>query len=184
MQPQSVQRYVYNFLRPFTSSEKQDIKGSTDLYAHDAYTSQFYFAPDGGIEACINDPTNELYPSCANTSYTYSAQDGGWLIGPAADPYAPWLHRATDWVPAFLRYLSETWAEPAGDLPIAVTEFGFSEPFEAQKELLQDILYDTSRMSYYHDYMEAMLISLSEGINLVGCLAWSFVDNFEVKSLY
>ena len=79
-----------------------------------------------------------------------------------------------------LRYIKDTWADPAGNLPIAVTEFGFSEPFEVQKTLLQDILYDTIRMSYYHDYMEAILIALSEGINVAGCLAWSFVDNFEV----
>lgn len=61
-----------------------------------------------------------------------------------------------------------------------MTEFGFSEPFEGQKTLLQDILYDPIRTSYYHDYMEAILIALSEGINVAGCLAWSFVDNFEV----
>ena len=78
------------------------------------------------------------------------------------------------------RYIKETWADPAGNLPIAVTEFGFAEPFEGQKTLLQDILYDAIRASYYHDYMEAILIAISEGINVVGCLAWSFVDNFEV----
>lgn len=77
------------------------------------------------------------------------------------------------------RYIKDTWADPAGNLPIAVTEFGISEPFEGQKTLLQDILTDPLRTSYYHDYMEAILIALSEGIDVVGCLAWSFVDNFE-----
>lgn len=76
--------------------------------------------------------------------------------------------KATDWVPQFLRYIKDTWADPAGNLPIAVTEFGFAEPYEAQKTLLQDILYDPIRMSYYHDYMEAILISISEGINVIG----------------
>ena len=46
---------------------------------------------------------------------------------------------------------------------------------------MQDILYDTIRMSYYHDYMEAILIALSEGVNVAGSLAWSFVDNLEVS---
>ena len=36
-------------------------------------------------------------------------------------------------------------------------------------------------MSYYREYMKAILISISEGVNVVGCLAWSFVDNFEVR---
>jgi hypothetical protein len=165
--PSSVKDYVSSFLRPFTESEKQAIKGSADNYAHDAYTSQFYFAPEGGVDACINDPSNDLYPSCADTQYTY---ENGWLIGPAAgtspilfrravsstmsanvialaDAATPWLHKATDWVPRFLEYIRETWTKPAGDLPIAVTEFGFAEPFESSKVLLQDILYDPIRMS-------------------------------------
>lgn len=56
----------------------------------------------------------------------------------------------------------------------------FAEPYEAPKELLQDILYDPIRMSYYHDYMEAILIAISEGIDVIGCLAWSLYDNYEV----
>lgn len=90
------------------------------------------------------------------------------------------LPRSTDFAPS-PRYIKETWADPAGNLPIAVSEFGFSEPFEVQKTLMQDILYDPIRTSYYHDYLEAILIALSEGVNVVGCLAWSFVDNYEVR---
>ncbi|KAK3705464.1 hypothetical protein LTR37_013281 [Vermiconidia calcicola] len=172
----AVKNYVSTFLRPFTESEKQAIKGSGDLYAHDAYTSQFYYAPEGGVDACVNDPSHPSYPVCADTQYTYKK---GWLIGPAADPLAPWLHKATDWVPQFLRYMKDTWADPAGNLPIAVTEFGFAEPYEAQKTLLKDILYDPIRVSYYRDYMEAILMAMSEGVNVVGCLAWSLYDNFE-----
>ena len=177
----NVKAYASSFLQPFTDSEKQAIKGSSDLYAHDAYTSQFYFAPDGGVDACVSNTSNPLYPTCANTSYTYSPQDGGWAIGAYSDPLASWLHKATDWVPAFLHYIKDTWADPAGDLPIAVSEFGFAEPYEASKTILQDILYDPVRMSYYHDYMRAILIAMSEGVNVVGCLAWSFYDNFEVS---
>lgn len=176
----NVKTYVSTFLRPFTTAEKQTILGSADIYAHDAYTAQFYFAPDAGIEACLADTTNPLYPACANTSYTYSAADGNWLIGAAADPLAPWLHKATDWLPAFLHYLADTWA---GDKPLAVTEFGFAEPFEADKTLLPDILFDPVRSSYFHDYMRAMLVAMSEGVNIAGCLAWSFYDNFEVSLL-
>ena len=84
-------------------------------------------------------------------------------------------------MPVFLRYIKDTWADPAGDLPIAVTEMGFAEPFEGQKLLLTDILYDPIRTSVFRDYMAAILIALSEGINVVGVLAWSFVDNFEVS---
>ncbi|QIW95185.1 hypothetical protein AMS68_000703 [Peltaster fructicola] len=181
--PQSVKTFVSQFLRSLTEEEKQSILGSADFYAHDAYTSNFYSAPDSGLAACINSSSNPLYPACVNSTYTYSPQDGSWLIGPSADPGSPWLHRATDWVPVFLHYIQDTWVTPspgpAKNGGIAVTEFGFSEPFEEQKTLLQDILTDPIRSSYYQDYMQALLIAMSEGVKIIGSVAWSFVDNYE-----
>jgi len=177
----NVKAYISSFLRPLTFEEQRTILGSADVYAHDAYTAQFYFAPDDGIEGCLNNASNPLYPSCANTSYTYSPQDGGWAIGAYSDPLANWLHKATEWLPAFLHYIADTWA---GGRPLIVSEFGFAEPFEAQKTILSDILYDPIRMSYYHDYMRAMLMAMSEGVNVIGCLAWSLYDNFEWASGY
>ncbi|KAK4985077.1 hypothetical protein LTR50_006190 [Elasticomyces elasticus] len=179
--PASLKSFVSTFLPAFTEEQKTLINGTSDVFAHDAYTSQFYFAPDDGIAACIANSSNPLYPSCANTSYAYSASDGGWLIGPAADPGSPWLHKATDWVPAFLRYIQDTWKPPGG---VAVTEFGFAEPFEYSKKIRADILFDPIRSSYYHDYLQAILIAISEGVNVVGCLAWSLVDNLEWSTGY
>ena len=135
-------------------------------------------APDAGIESCVANASNPLYPSCANSSYTYGPAQGSWVIGPAADSHSPWLHRATDWFPAFMSYINTTWPSPH----IQITEFGFAEPFESSKTLLQGILWDLIRTSYYHDYMEAILISLSEGIKITAALAWSFVDNLEWNS--
>ncbi|PSR90668.1 glycoside hydrolase superfamily [Coniella lustricola] len=175
--PDSLNDYLSTFLEPFTSDEQTLIKGTADLFAHDAYTSQFYYAPDVGIEACLNDTTNSLYPGCFNTSYTYSTADGGWLIGAAADANAPWLHKATDWVPALLHYINDTWAPPLGR--ILVSEFGFAEPFEVYKTIVADVLTDQIRSDYYKAYMEGILIALSEGLNIMGSLAWSFVDNLE-----
>ena len=45
--------------------------------------------------------------------------------------------------------------------------------------MLGDIRFDFARTGYYHDYMEAILIAMTEGVNVVGCLAWSLVDNLE-----
>jgi beta-glucosidase/6-phospho-beta-glucosidase/beta-galactosidase len=109
------------------------------------------------------------------------SESGGWAVGPAADPLSPWLHRAADWVPAFLHYIQDTW-KPAGG--IAVTEFGFAEPFEALKTLKADILTDAIRSSYYRAYMQAILIAMSEGVNVVGTLAWSILDNLEWNAGY
>ena len=96
--PPYLKAYTSTFLRNFTEDEKNMINGSADLYAHDGYTSSFYFTPDDGFDACLANSSGTLFPSCANSSYTYSASEGGWNIGYAADPGSPWLHQAADWV--------------------------------------------------------------------------------------
>lgn len=132
--------------------------------------------PDSGFAACTSNYSHPFYPTCTNATYTYAEHSGGWNVGPAADPLSPWLHKTTDWVPAFLHYMQDTW-KPAGG--IAITEFGFAEPFEVLKTLKADILLDTIRTSYYHDYMRAILMAMSEGVHVVGTLAWSILDNLE-----
>lgn len=170
--PASLKAHVATLNLSFTQEEQKFIKGSADIFAHDAYTSSFYWAPDAGVVGCLANTSNTLYPGCFNTS---NLNPDGWLIGAAADQYTPWLHSATDWVPALLHYIQDTW--PSGG--IAVSEFGWTEPFENLKVLKQDILTDPGRVAYYRSYMEAVLVSIAEGVNVVGCLAWSIMDNLE-----
>jgi len=169
---ESLKEYLSPLGLSFTEEQKKLINGTADLFAHDAYTSSYYFAPDAGIEGCLANSSNELYPSCYNTS---NVGPNGWNIGAAADPYTPWLHSATDWVPIFLKYIQNTW--PSGG--IVVSEFGWAEPYEELKTLKQDILYDPGRTMYYRNYMQAILMAISEGVNVIGCLAWSIADNLE-----
>ncbi|RAH46907.1 glycoside hydrolase family 1 protein [Aspergillus brunneoviolaceus CBS 621.78] len=174
--PARLKNFTSSFLPEFTAAEKSLIQGASDYFAHDAYTAAYYMAPDAGIEGCLADPSNSLYPQCYNSTYTLPASEGGWLIGPASDPNTRWLHKATEWLPAFLHYIQRTW-QPANG--IVITEFGWTEPFEAYKSKREDILTDPVRSAYYRDYVEAMLIAVAEGVNLVGCLAWSIADNLE-----
>jgi beta-glucosidase/6-phospho-beta-glucosidase/beta-galactosidase len=50
--PATVKEYLSGFLRDFTDEEKKDILGSADFYAHDAYSAQFYMAPESGLDSC------------------------------------------------------------------------------------------------------------------------------------
>ncbi|KAK7517447.1 glycoside hydrolase superfamily [Phyllosticta citriasiana] len=177
--PASVKEYVSTFLPELTSEQKAALNGTADLFAHDAYTSHFYSAPDSGIADCVANVSHPLFPTCVNETWAYTAASGGWALGPAADPLAPWLHKATEWVPAFMRYIQETWKPRGG---ILITEFGFAEPFEAQKTLLQDILMDQQRSAYFKGFMEGVLMAIAEGTNVVGTLAWSLIDNLEWTS--
>jgi beta-glucosidase/6-phospho-beta-glucosidase/beta-galactosidase len=174
--PSRVKSFVSSFLPNFTAEEQKQIKGSSDIFTHDAYTAKYYMAPDAGIDSCVANSSNPLYPTCYNSTTTLPASEGGWLIGPAADSNSAWLHKATEWVPVFLHYIQNKW-KPAGG--IAISEFGFTEPFEYYKTLRQDILTDPIRTLYYQDYVKALLLAISEGVNVVGALAWSIADNLE-----
>jgi hypothetical protein len=92
-------------------------------------------APDAGIDACTSNKSNPLYPSCANTTYAYAASSGGWNVGAAADPLSPWLHKATDWVPAFLHYIQDTW-KPSGGGKCFFSQFHSLSSFLSVERLL------------------------------------------------
>ena len=161
--PPALKQYVSGFLPDFTPAQRAAIKGSADFFAHDAYTSSFYFAPDGGVGACVANTSNALYPKCYNSSATYADADGGWAVGATADVGTPWLHKAADWIPALLAYIQATWKSEGG---VAITEFGFSVPYEELRTLTPDVRADYLRAQYYVDYLEGMLIALSEGTNV------------------
>jgi len=77
--------------------------------------------------------------------------------------------------------MQDTWKPRGG---IAVSEFGFAEPFEELKTLLPDIRTDLARTAYYREYMQAILIAMSQGVKVVGTLAWSIMDNLEWSQGY
>lgn len=74
-----------------------------------------------------------------------------------------------------MSYINTTWPSPS----IFISEFGFAEPFETSKTLLPDILWDSLRTAYFHDYMTAILMAIADGIKIQAAVAWSFVDNLE-----
>jgi beta-glucosidase/6-phospho-beta-glucosidase/beta-galactosidase len=89
--PSYLQDYVSTFLRPLNDTERQSLVNTSDLFAHDAYTSSFYMVPEDGFDACTGNDSHPLFPACVNSTNNYPADDGGWNIGYAADPGSPWL---------------------------------------------------------------------------------------------
>lgn len=116
--PSHLKDYLDTIPLTFNDTQKALINGTADLFAHDAYTSSYYMAPDSGIDACTSNSSHPLFPGCFNTT---NVGADGWLIGAAADPLASWLHSAVDWVPTFLKYIQDTWPSRGG---ISVSEFG------------------------------------------------------------
>jgi beta-glucosidase/6-phospho-beta-glucosidase/beta-galactosidase len=156
-------------LDPLTPEELAYINGTIDLYGIDPYSSQLVTSPPGGIDACARNINHTLWPECV---VPLKIQANGWPIGQASNHYAYIT-------PHYLRqHLSYIWNNfrPRG---IFVTEFGFNPYHESQKNAdLQR--YDLERSMYYDSFLKEILKAIHEdGINVVGALAWSFVDNNE-----
>ncbi|KAK4890455.1 hypothetical protein LTR27_010862 [Elasticomyces elasticus] len=157
-----------------TDEELSYINGTSDYWSFDPYTAQYATPPPGGIDACAADPTNPLYPICVvNTN----VQQDGWLMGQASYAYA---YLAPQYVRQQFTYVWNTF-RPSG---ILVAEFGFNPWMEWSKPTVAQ-LYDLERTLYYQEFLRETLKAIYEdGVNVIGALAWSFVDNDEFTSYY
>ncbi|KAG8252412.1 hypothetical protein J6590_057838 [Homalodisca vitripennis] len=60
--------------------------------------------------------------------------------------------------------------------PVFITESGCEDSSE---------FYDTTRIEYFHNYLEQVLLAINEdGCNVIGYTAWSLMDNFEWNRAY
>ncbi|XP_046660575.1 myrosinase 1-like isoform X2 [Homalodisca vitripennis] len=60
--------------------------------------------------------------------------------------------------------------------PVFITESGCEDSSE---------FYDTTRIEYFHNYVEQVLLAINEdGCNVIGYTAWSLMDNFEWNRAY
>ncbi|PYH46479.1 glycoside hydrolase [Aspergillus saccharolyticus JOP 1030-1] len=159
-------------LSALTDAELAAVNGTVDFISIDPYTAQFASPAPEGIEACSANASNALWPSCATLT---NVQANGWLMGEASNDYA---YIAPQYVRQQLGYLWNTF-RPKG---ILVAEFGFN-PFADANRSLNAQRYDLERTLYYHFFLREVLTAIHEdGINVVGALAWSVLDNDEFGS--
>ncbi len=152
----------------FTDAELQEVKGGCDYLGIDPYTYTIIKAPEGGVEACQNNQTHPLWPYCLVQT---EQRPDGWALGYRSQSY---VYITPVQMREFFGYLWNTFKAP-----ILVSEFGYPEWREAEKEL-KDQLYDTVRSIYYRSYLDAIVKAINlDKINIIGALAWSFADNWE-----
>jgi beta-glucosidase/6-phospho-beta-glucosidase/beta-galactosidase len=162
---------------PLTDAQLALINGTADLWAFDPYVAQFASAPpgEGGIAACAAAGSasagNPLWPMCAALG---STQANGWSLGAASHTY-PFI--APQYVRQQLGYVWNTFRPSGG---ILVAEFGFPIFAEAEQADPARMRQDLGRTLYYQGFRAEMLRAVWEdGVNVVGALAWSVVDNNE-----
>ncbi|PQE30856.1 beta-glucosidase A protein [Rutstroemia sp. NJR-2017a WRK4] len=152
-----------------TEEEISYINGTVDFWAFDPYVAQFAYPPEGGIKACEANASHPLWPICVATGTT---QENGWLMGVQSNAY-PMI--AQQYVREQFGYVWNTY-RPSG---IMVTEFGFPQIDDSKHNLLVQ-QYDFERSMYYQNFLTETLHAIhSDGINVIGALAWSWIDNNE-----
>ncbi|KAK9827612.1 hypothetical protein WJX81_006199 [Elliptochloris bilobata] len=158
--PASVKQRVPN-LPTITSDQARDIKGSTDYFALNHYTTLYVKDAPGayGLEGLLD------------ASASANGPEG--LVGPQAD--SSWLYTVPWGIRKMLNWVNNRY-HPG---EIYVTENGCDVPGESGLAL-PEALNDTFRVNFYQGYVQAAAQAAAyDGVPLKGYFAWSLLDNFE-----
>ncbi|KAG2739879.1 glycoside hydrolase family 1 protein [Suillus brevipes Sb2] len=145
-------------LPEFTPEELNVVKGSSDFYGMNTYTTNL--CRDGG-----DDELQGL------VEYTFIRPDGTQL---GTQAHCAWLQ---DYPQGFRHLLNYIWKRYK--LPIYVTENGFAVKDEHLKPI-EDALQDNDRVNYFKGITASLKAAvLEDGVDVRAYFPWSFLDNFE-----
>ncbi|KAL4262783.1 glycosyl hydrolase 1 family protein [Pleurotus pulmonarius] len=156
--PEYLRKSIGIRLPEFTPEELQVVKGSSDFFGMNTYTTQI--VKPGG-----NDEFN------GKVKATFTRADGTQL---GTQAHVPWLQTYAPGFRSLLNYLHKTYNKP-----IYVTENGFAVKNESSLSVAEAI-HDSDRVEYYRAYSQALLDAVcSDGVDVKGYFGWSLLDNFE-----
>lgn len=157
------------WLPELTREDQARIKDSTDFFATDFYASGIVKATEreGGLEKCVGNKNHPAWPGC--TDYTTTLPDGQ-LLGEKSDKTTEsWLMNTAGTLRRHLKYIYDQYKSEE----IYITEFGWAERNQANKEDLADIRKDDGRERYMFDHLAEMLLAIyKDGIPLRGAFIW------------
>ncbi|XP_063369549.1 myrosinase 1-like [Cydia amplana] len=152
--------YPRSRLPAFTPDEIQLLKGSFDFYGLNHYTSRVVRAAAAGERPAY--------------------MSRGAEVGAVLEARPHWETAASSWLkvnPEGVRNLLKLIKQQYGDVKILITENGYSDTGHQ--------LDDSDRLNYYKDYLEQVLLAITEdAVRVVGYTAWSLLDNFEWAAGY
>ncbi|KAF4563760.1 Beta-glucosidase 1B [Pleurotus pulmonarius] len=151
--PEYLRKSIGIRLPEFTPEELQVVKGSSDFFGMNTYTTQIV----------SNDEFN------GKVKATFTRADGTQL---GTQAHVPWLQTCK------LLIISDG-IMTTYNKPIYVTENGFAVKNESSLSVAEAI-HDSDRVEYYRAYSQALLDAVcSDGVDVKGYFGWSLLDNFE-----
>ena len=164
--PQVMRDRLGSRLPQFTDQEKELIKGTSDFFGLNHYTTMYAAHHNGRLKE------SSVYGNggISEDQDVTLLQDPNWPLTSMNWAVVPWGCRK------LLRWINDRYDKP----DIYITENGCSYP----DVLVDGKVDDTLRVAFYKGYLEACQQAIAEGIPLKGYFAWSFMDNFEWASGY
>lgn len=153
--PQVMKEFAGNKLPAFTEEEKAMLKGSSDFFGLNTYSTQYAeHARDTGDGGFFADQGVTL-----SVDERWELTDFNWAV-------VPWGCRK------LLEWIRDRYDNP----PIYITENGcsFDDPPGPDGAIR-----DTRRIEFYEGYLKACQEAIEHGVNLKGYFAWSLLDNME-----
>ncbi|CZR65515.1 related to beta-glucosidase [Phialocephala subalpina] len=169
--PALLKKLLGNKLPEFTLEESKLLKGSSDFFGLNHYTSFFVHKrknpiPDADFRSIfLGEDVEE----------TFHGPDG---VEIAPEAGLSWV-RPVPW--GFKRLLIDLWKRYGKD--IWVTENGVICPGERYLQRKQGIN-DQFRINYFRDYVNAIVEAIEEGTVVKSYIGWSLLDNFEWQEGY
>ncbi|KAK4839098.1 hypothetical protein QYF36_019107 [Acer negundo] len=171
--PQEMRQYLGNNLPSFTTEEIKYIKGSIDFIGINHYGT--LYAKDCLHSAC----SCTKFPCFSGGDHAIegftqiTGERNGVTIGePTGSPICfvvpKGMEKLVDYIKG--RY---------NNMPMYVTENGYSSPSQQKNESLQHLLHDVKRINYHKNYLAALGRAMRKGADVRGYFVWSFMDSLE-----
>ncbi|KAK3934173.1 putative beta-glucosidase [Diplogelasinospora grovesii] len=167
--PASMRQQLGDRLPTFTEEEKRLVKGSSEFYGMNSYTSFFMQHRDGPAD--INDHKGNVIVHDKNKQ--------GVERGIESD--TPWL-RTSPW--GWAKLLRWIWGRYK--TPIYITENGTTAKGEHdwKPKGPEDVLEDPHRIDFFRAYVGEVAKACQEGIIIKSYFGWTFTDNWEWAAGY
>ena len=164
--PACMRQSVVERLPRITDEQRQLIKGSSDFFGLNHYTTMYAAQSNGDSgeqNVYGNGGLNEDQGIDLSVDEAWPTTDMQWAV-------VPWGCRK------LLHWIAERYDNP----DIYITENGCAyddEPINGEVN-------DQRRVDFYASYLAECALAIDAGVNLKGYFAWSFMDNFEWASGY
>jgi len=164
--PEVMKERLGNRLPEFTPEEKELIRGSSDFFGLNHYTTMYAaenYGKNQGGNVYGNGGLSEDQDVDLSVDKSWKLTEMKWAV-------VPWGCKK------LLEWISKRYSYP----DIYITENGC-----AYNDHVEDgAVHDTDRIDFYHGYLKACHEAIHIGVNLKGYFAWSMFDNFEWASGY